>query len=89
MLLKDKYGLEFPWQPRSLLRLLPKPTRRAAARFARAARNRLLQVLAGALQSLAPRKLLAEIHASARKIIDAIKEKYLVKENIKKDQVPF
>lgn len=26
--LQDKYGLEFPWQPRTLMMLLPKPIKR-------------------------------------------------------------
>ena len=27
-LMKDQYGLEFPWRPRTLLSLLPKPMKR-------------------------------------------------------------
>lgn len=47
MVMKDKYGLEFPWEPRGLQMLLPKSLRR-----------QLKSMLSGVLEGLAPRRML-------------------------------
>ena len=50
----DKYGLEFPWRPRSLLSIIPKPLRRMIERQVDAVKEKMVLVLRGVLQSLAP-----------------------------------
>jgi len=56
---QDRYGLEFPWRPRSLMNLLPRPVVRLLKQQIEHLRASLTKLLAGLLDSLAPRKVLA------------------------------
>ena len=51
MVMKDQYGLEFPWRPRSIMNLLPRNVRSAIkakiANFKTDVRDRLIQILKG------------------------------------------
>lgn len=57
----DKYGLEFPWRPRSLLSLVPKPIKRAIKNQVEALKAKGADVLRGVLQSMAPSKVMAYV----------------------------
>lgn len=50
----DKYGLEFPWRPRSLLSLVPKPLRRYVRTQLQSLGSRVHDLLVGVMQSFAP-----------------------------------
>ena len=56
--LQDKYGLEFPWRPKNLLALFPKPLRRYFQSQLEYLTNRAQNLLRGVLESLAPSKLI-------------------------------
>ena len=55
--LQDKYGLEFPWRPKSLLALFPKPLRRYVQSQLIKISKRAQDLLRGVLESVAPSKL--------------------------------
>ena len=72
-LIKDQYGLEFPWRPRTLLSLLPKPVKRFLSRKFQEIKIRLLNGLKGALEGLAPTKIINYLSILIKKVIEAIR----------------
>ena len=72
-LMKDQYGLEFPWRPRSLLSLLPKPIRRFLSKKLQEMKAHILNGLKGFFEGLAPTKIIRNIGAILAKLIEAIK----------------
>ena len=71
-LMKDQYGLEFPWRSRSLLSLLPKPLKRYVTRKLEDIKIRLSNGLKGVLEGLAPTKIIGYISVLIKKIFEAI-----------------
>lgn len=55
--LQDKYGIEFPWRPKNLLSLFPKPLRRYFQTQMTQVSKRAQDLLRGVLESVAPSKL--------------------------------
>ena len=53
------YGLEFPWRPRSVLSLIPKPLKKMLAAQLEIAKKYLLNVFRGVQEGLAPAKVAA------------------------------
>jgi hypothetical protein len=53
---KDPYGLEYPWRPRTLMSLIPKPIQRIVKAQLESALKALKNYLRGVLESLAPAK---------------------------------
>ena len=72
-LIKDQYGLEFPWRPRTLLSLLPKPMKRFLSMKLQKVKVRLFNGLKGVLEGLAPKKIIHYISVIIAKIIDSIR----------------
>lgn len=66
---QDSYGLEFPWRPRTLMNLLPKSVSRLLLRQLARTRAAALQMLRGALESLAPKKVLAFVQAKVQALL--------------------
>lgn len=58
---QDKYGLEFPWRPRTLMNLLPRPVARLIRQQLERLSAHFSQLLSGVLDNLAPRKVVAFI----------------------------
>lgn len=67
--LKDKYGLEFPYAPRSLQMLLPKPLRRLISGFIDKGESAIKKFVAGILESLSPKKVIAAISKKLGKLL--------------------
>ena len=55
---QDKYGLEFPWRPRTLMNLLPRPVASLLKAQIEKVKASLLQLLTGLSDLLAPKRLL-------------------------------
>lgn len=55
---KDPYGLEYPWRPRTLLSLLPKPLKRLLKAQLEKLLHSLKSTIRGALEGIAPGKVL-------------------------------
>ena len=55
---KDQHGLEYPWRPRTLLSLLPKPLKRLVKAQLEKVTTSVRSTLRGVLDSLAPAKVL-------------------------------
>ena len=55
---KDQHGLEYPWRPRTLLSLLPKPLKRLVKAQLEKVTTSVRSTLRGVLDSLAPTKVL-------------------------------
>lgn len=60
--LKDKYGLEFPWQPKSLMNLMPKSLRKVFYTQIDFLQKKFTNVLQGVLESIAPKKILFYVY---------------------------
>jgi Thioredoxin-like len=68
---KDPYGLEYPWRPRTLLSLLPKPLKRLLKAQLEKLLISLKSTIRGALEGLAPGKVLNWI---MKKLQNAVSE---------------
>lgn len=66
--MRDKYGLEFPWRPRTLLALVPKPVKKFFAAKLQSVARACWNVLRGAVEGVAPGKLLQRLQAEAAKL---------------------
>jgi len=69
MVAKDPYGLEFPWKPKSLTSLIPRPLRRLAKAQVEKARVSGVEFLKGVAQGLAPNKVM---HFVSNRVIPAV-----------------
>ena len=58
LVMKDKYGLEFPWRPRSLLGLIPKPIKKYIQGRMRVFMRSMTNTLRGLSDGVAPAKIL-------------------------------
>lgn len=80
MVAKDPYGLEFPWKPKSLLSLVPRPLRRLITAQVQKAKASSIHFLKGLASGLAPDKvmhfmtntLIPSVSASIVKVVNAI-----------------
>ena len=61
MVKKDKYGLEFPWQPRTLMSILPRPIKQFIQLQVQTIKAKLHNVVMGILESITPQWLLKSI----------------------------
>jgi len=66
---QDKYGLEFPWRPRTIMNLLPRPIARLVKQQLERLKASASQLLAGVLDNLAPRKIVAMVVAKVRELV--------------------
>ena len=69
MVAKDPYGLEFPWKPRTLSTLIPKPIKKFIVSETKKLQEKGLNILKGAASSLAPPKI---IHFFKVKVIPQV-----------------
>ena len=74
MVLKDKYGLEFPWRPRTLMNLLPKGLKTIIENKVTKTKAAINSFIQGAMQGLAPQHLLQTIVMSIKKMLSSLIE---------------
>ena len=74
MVLKDKYGLEFPWRPRTLMNLLPKGLKTIIENKVTKTKAAINNFIQGAMQGLAPQQLLQTIVLSIKKMLSSLIE---------------
>jgi hypothetical protein len=55
--LRDKYGLEFPWRPRTIMNMIPKPLRKLIQLQSEKVIVSAKKILEGVLQQLAPSRI--------------------------------
>lgn len=67
-LIRDKYGLEFPWRPRTLLALIPKPVKKFFAAKLQSFSQVCLNFLSGVIEGVAPKKLLQKLQAKGMQL---------------------
>ena len=79
MVLKDKYGLEFPWRPRTLMNLLPKGLKTIIESKVTKTKAAITNFIQGAMQGLAPQQLLQTIIMSIKKMLSSLIETILEK----------
>lgn len=71
LVMKDKYGLEYPWRSRSLINLIPKPLKRLLKNQT----NQAMRILEGMLEGLAPKKVLVWMQLQAMRLLSIAKDK--------------
>eukprot|EP01041_Mallomonas_annulata_P008240 gene8240-16944_t len=59
MVARDKYGLEFPWRPRTLLSVIPKPLQKLIKRQVTILASTLQKFLYGAMSSVTPSRIVS------------------------------
>lgn len=59
--LKDKFGLEFPWRPKTLLNLMPRPVRNVIKQQINGFKEKIRGFLNGLLQGVVPKHLLEKV----------------------------
>ena len=74
MVLKDKYGLEFPWRPRTLMNLLPKGLKNVIENKVKKTKAAITNFIQGAIQGLAPQQLLQTIVMNIKKMLFSLIE---------------
>ena len=74
MVLKDKYGLEFPWKPRTLLNFLPKGLKNVITNKIEKTKLSVMNFVNGFLQGLAPQKLLQVITLKIKNLFFSLVE---------------
>jgi hypothetical protein len=79
MVLKDKYGLEFPWRPRTLMNLLPKSLKHAIESKIARTRAALSNLITGLMQSIAPQQLIASIITGIKETLLSFLQSVLAK----------
>jgi len=79
MVLKDKYGLEFPWRPRTLMNLLPKGLKTIIENKVTKTKAAITNFIQGAMQGLAPQQLLQTVVMSIKKMLFSLIETILDK----------
>lgn len=86
LVMKDKYGLEYPWRSRSLINLIPKPIKRLLKNQI----NQAVRILEGMLEGLAPKKVLVWMQVQAVRLLSIAKEKAMayVKAQMEKKTPP-
>lgn len=57
-ILQDKYGVEFPYKPRSLMSFVPRPVKRFFSNALGNIKTRLMKVIQSILEGLIPKRLL-------------------------------
>jgi len=83
MVLKDKYGLEFPWKPRTLLNLLPKGLKNIITNKIEKTKSSIKNLVNGIVQSLAPQKLIEIIILKINNLLQSLIETIVNKLNAK------
>lgn len=58
---QDPYGLEFPWRPRTLMNLLPRPVARIVKLQIEQLKIKMTKLMSGLLDQIAPRKILGQL----------------------------
>ena len=66
--MQDKYGMEFPWQPRTLMNALPRPVRNYIKFQIKALKNKTILLLRGVLEGLSPKSVLEKIFSLTKTI---------------------
>lgn len=61
MVLKDQYGVEFPWRPKTLLYMLPGPIRSVVQSMINNVKTKLMRIVLSILESVIPKQLLRKI----------------------------
>ena len=79
MVLKDKYGLEFPWRPRTLMNLLPKGLKTIIENKVTKTKAAITNFIQGAMQGLAPQQLLQTVVMSIKNMLFSLIETILDK----------
>ena len=83
MVAKDPYGLEFPWKPRTLTSLIPKPLQRLLKQQAKKYKEQGLNVLKGVASGLAPEKVFDFV---SNKLIPAVSSVIVKAYNLVQDK---
>ena len=68
---KDQYGLEYPWRARSLMNMLPKPLKR----ILQSKINQVVAISQGMLEGIAPRRVLGWMKVQVINLLSAAKVK--------------
>ena len=68
---KDQYGLEYPWRARSLMNMLPKPLKR----ILQSKINQVVAISQGMLEGIAPRRVLGWMKVQVINLLSAVKVK--------------
>ena len=74
LIAKDQHGLEYPWRPRTLLSILPKPLKRLIKAQLDKLVSSLRSTLQGVLDSLAPAKVINWLTKKVTELLAAGKE---------------
>lgn len=62
---KDPYGLEFPWEPKTLMSVLPRPVRNMIKAQIDTFKSSIRKALSGILQSIMPPSVLKSLGMTA------------------------
>jgi hypothetical protein len=83
---KDQYGLEYPWRARSLMNMMPKPLKR----LLKSKINQVVRISQGMIEGIAPRRVLSWMKVQAINLLTAAKEQFVafIKEKAAKKNRP-
>ena len=83
---KDQYGLEYPWRARSLMNIIPKPLKR----LLQSKINQVVRISQGMVEGIAPRRVLGWMRVQVINLLRAAKVQAIafIKEKASKKPKP-
>lgn len=79
MVLKDKFGLEFPWRPRTLMNLLPKGLKNIIENKIKKTKAAITNFIEGLMQGLYPQQLLQKVIIHIKNLFISLLESIVAK----------